>query len=240
MIKTLAPLLLCLVSGASSLSEGQGPSAARKVPATKTPNFQDILSKDAALSQSIGFTKLNADEKTALVRLLTSTYESGVVVGQSQTAAVELPDKKAAVATAIMSRVDDVADDILTLRNGSIVEITAGFAGFVGAGRECVLFKSGSSWRIWIARKRTYRCNVLKEGDGQFSRKVAVREETLSDVKGSGSLLRMLDGSLYEVGSIDTVSTGLWLPMSSVLILDDTEVINLDDGDEKVSVTRLR
>ena len=42
------------------------------------------------------------------------------------------------------------------------------------------------------------------------------------------------------MNAIHAIYTSLWLPISSVLILDDIEMLNLDQGDEVVMVTRIK
>ena len=53
-----------------------------------------------------------------------------------------------------------------------------------------------------------------------------------------GHILKLEDGSLWEVDSFDIVTSALWLPISDVVVCDD-KIINVDDG-ETVSAHRLR
>ena len=59
-------------------------------------------------------------------------------------------------------------------------------------------------------------------------------EETLAD----GKVLKLEDGSLWRVDSIDTVTSALWVPMSDVIVCDNT-IVNVDDS-ETVHVHRIR
>jgi hypothetical protein len=59
-------------------------------------------------------------------------------------------------------------------------------------------------------------------------------QEALAD----GRILKLEDGSLWRVDSIDTITSALWLPMSDVIVCDDT-IVNVDDG-ETVHVHRIR
>lgn len=57
----------------------------------------------------------------------------------------------------------------------------------------------------------------------------------IQEVLGDGQIVRLEDGSMWKVDEIDTITTGLWLPVSNV-ILCSGRMINVDDG-ESVSVT---
>ena len=75
-------------------------------------------------------------------------------------------------------------------------------------------------------------------------------KEMLETVSSEGDILVMLSGSVYEVMGGDEIDSALWLPPSDVLICTETvtykgkpltmtEIINLDENGEKVSVTKL-
>ena len=49
----------------------------------------------------------------------------------------------------------------------------------------------------------------------------------------------MLDGSIYEVDSIDHINSSLWLGISDGLLIEGTELINFDEG-ESVTVYRFK
>jgi hypothetical protein len=137
---------------------------------------------------------------------------------------------------AYKTKIDSDSGDVLILRNGAVVEVTSGYVGYIGYSKDAVLFKSGSNWRIWIEGKRAYPCKILKAPAGT---NLMVREVSISTVAKDGEILVLSDGSVYEVSSIDTIHTSLWLSSTSVLLLDNSEMINLDDGD-LVRVTKLR
>ena len=59
----------------------------------------------------------------------------------------------------------------------------------------------------------------------------------IAEVLGDGKILRMGDGSLYEVDDIHLLDTALWLGGSDALLLDGYQLINLDEGDEIVDVS---
>lgn len=79
----------------------------------------------------------------------------------------------------------------------------------------------------------------------------ACLEDTISRVAGSGKILVMHSGAVYEVLPGDDIDSMLWLPVSDVLVCERSmrsrgrtlsyyEIINLDERGEKVGATRLR
>jgi len=59
--------------------------------------------------------------------------------------------------------------------------------------------------------------------------------DTVSD---DGKIIKLEDGSIWEVDDVDTVTTSLWLPTTEIVECDD-KLINTDDG-ESVSARRLK
>lgn len=57
-------------------------------------------------------------------------------------------------------------------------------------------------------------------------------------VMSDGEIIKLEDGSLWQVDAGDTVDSALWLPISDVVVCND-KMINTDDN-ETVGVTRLR
>jgi hypothetical protein len=124
---------------------------------------------------------------------------------------------------------------MIKLDNGAIVEINFGNLEFAGYGQTAIIFNVGKSWKIWIEGKKDYKCEVLKTPDSVFPSTAKI--VMISEVKGNGTILKMSDGSIYEV---DSINTTLWLGTSNALIINDHELINLDKGDEIIEVTKLR
>lgn len=60
----------------------------------------------------------------------------------------------------------------------------------------------------------------------------------ISSVSDDGDIVKLEDGSIWEIDSIDTIYSSLWLPLSEIVVCDD-KLINTDDG-ETVGATRLR
>jgi hypothetical protein len=57
-------------------------------------------------------------------------------------------------------------------------------------------------------------------------------------VMDDGKLIKLDDGSLWEVDDADTVDSALWLPASDVLICGD-KMTSIDD-EETVEVTKIK
>ena len=53
-----------------------------------------------------------------------------------------------------------------------------------------------------------------------------------------GRLIKLEDGSLWQVDSIDTVTSSIWLPISDIIICGN-KLVNEDDN-ETVHALRLR
>jgi len=60
----------------------------------------------------------------------------------------------------------------------------------------------------------------------------------IDSVSDDGSIIKLEDGSIIEVDSIDTVDSSLWLPASEIVFCNG-KLINIDDG-ESVEAERLR
>jgi hypothetical protein len=64
-------------------------------------------------------------------------------------------------------------------------------------------------------------------------------EETIRGVAGGGSVVILDSGGVYEVEPDDTPATGLWNAGDDVLVCDNEEMIDQNNGD-KVHVTPAR
>lgn len=60
---------------------------------------------------------------------------------------------------------------------------------------------------------------------------------SLQAVEGDGKILKLDDGSIWEVDDVDTVTSSIWLPASEVIVCE-SKIINTDDN-ESVQVTPL-
>ena len=60
----------------------------------------------------------------------------------------------------------------------------------------------------------------------------------IDSVMDDGGIIKLEDGSVWQVDDVDTVDSALWLPVTDVIVCDD-KIINTDDN-ETVHATRLR
>lgn len=60
----------------------------------------------------------------------------------------------------------------------------------------------------------------------------------VESVSSDGTIVKLEDGSVWEVDSVDAIDSALWLPTTEIIACDD-KLINTDDN-EKVSARRLR
>ena len=204
-------------------------------------DFIGTIKENSALEESLGLDKLSRSEQEAWNDLLNRVYSLGVE--QGATGGITEASKQSPVAApsttrAYVSKIEKHDGKVLRLTNGAIVEVSYGYLGYLGYRKDCVVFGQGTRWRIWIEGKRTFGCSVLKAPSGRGARSASI--VYISQVLGDGKIIKMADGSMYEVDDIDLISTGLWLGASEALILDGIELINLDDGGESVGITRIR
>lgn len=74
--------------------------------------------------------------------------------------------------------------------------------------------------------RRQYRTTGCEEG------------HWISSISSGGEIVILEDRSVWQVDSVDTIDTSLWLPTEDIIICGNT-MINVDNG-EKVGVSRLR
>lgn len=137
---------------------------------------------------------------------------------------------------AYVSKIDRDEDDVIFMENGAVVRISWGYLGWIGWRKDAILFKDGRQWKIWIEGKKAFKCEVIVTPNvrGQSAQLVHI-----SEMLGNGTIIKMLDGSLFEVGSFYSIDTSIWLGISDGLLIDDSRLINFDEG-AIVEVTRLK
>lgn len=205
-----------------------------------TVDFVGALVATPDGGRSIGLHKLTPDERAALNVVLNRIYILGRE-GSPPVSAVQSGQAARAPAassrSAYVTKIESDSNSVLKLTNGGIVEVTSGFLGFLGFRKDAVLLVSGSTCRVWIEGKRTYRCSVLR---APSAKPVDVVLTSITEVSRGGDIIKTLDGSLYEVSSLHTIYTSLWLPVSEVAVLGGSQMLNLDQGDEIITVVRLK
>lgn len=207
-------------------------------------DFISLIKSSPETREATGIQKLSAEEQKALNVVFDRVYAMGFKDGMEKAKrATKEPEKQlvapqASKANVFITKIDDENGDVLKLANGAIVEISSGFLGLIGFSKDAVLFRDGYTWKIWIEGKKVFKCDLLKPPSGGNSG--TCEKVYISEVRGEGSILIMLDGSIYEVDSIFTIDSSLWLGNSDALLIDGSRLLNLDEGGEIVDVTRIK
>jgi len=63
-------------------------------------------------------------------------------------------------------------------------------------------------------------------------------ETTIQSINGGGEIIITTDGDIYRVSLMDKSTAALWLPGDDILVCDDDEIINKDEG-EKIYVEKV-
>ncbi len=137
---------------------------------------------------------------------------------------------------AFITKIDSDHGDVLKLENDGIVEVTSGYLGYIGYRKDAILIGRGSRCQIAIEGKRTFECEVLKMPS---DRGKPAKELQVSEVRGDGSILITTDGEIYEVESVDHITTTMWLGFFDAILVEGHQLINLDSG-ESVAVHKIR
>ena len=191
MMRRLSALALLCMAGAAAVGAQ-----------SSSIDFVAVLIASADSGKSVGLHKFSRTERAELNQLLNRIYDLGrrgvtSSVGTSDPAippAATLPRPPSSpTVRAYLSKVDAEAGGVVTLANGAIAEVTTGYVGYVGYRRDAALLTTASSFRIWIKGKRVYRCSLLKAPTSGTSRGAV--ETSISEVAGSGRIIKVLDGS---------------------------------------------
>ena len=78
----------------------------------------------------------------------------------------------------------------------------------------------------------------LPHGRGRFGSSGCETDHWIDSVSSDGGIIKLEDGSIWQVNVIDRITSTLWLPISDIVACDD-KLINTDDN-ESVEATRLR
>jgi hypothetical protein len=114
---------------------------------------------------------------------------------------------------------------------------------FLGVGSTLILPEKGQQCRIWDSAEleSLSTTQIPAQPKSQSLPKQLSNCESghwISDITDGGEIIVLEDGSIWQVDSIDTIDSGLWLSTEEITICDDV-MINTDNG-EKVGVTRLK
>lgn len=76
---------------------------------------------------------------------------------------------------------------------------------------------------------------------GYPARAQSCDDETIESVSDDGRIITTISGEKFRVSSADRSDTELWQTGDDILICDDdTEIVNKDENNERVSVRRIR
>lgn len=203
------------------------------------------LGRDPEMSKRLGLEKLTSEEKEEWNRLLTTVYLAGVETGRTNRALLGASDapvaadaQKKNASRLWLSKANLDSGDVVKLENGAIFKVSSGLVG-VGLRREVALIQEGSRWSLWVARKRVYRGELIRAPDS--GKPIAFRKATISSVSSDGSVITMLDDSIYEIDQLGRINTMLWLPTTEVFILETGKMFNASDsGGEMIDFRRLK
>ena len=77
----------------------------------------------------------------------------------------------------------------------------------------------------------------LPRRSGPIGRATCESGHWIESVSNDGEIIKLEDGSIWEVDAGDTVDSMLWLPVTNIVVCPD-KLINIDDN-ETVGVTQL-
>lgn len=111
---------------------------------------------------------------------------------------------------------------------------------FLGVGSELILPDSDQKCRIWDSSSLGSIEGLTAPSQSQPSQQSSGCGDGhwIQSIAGNGEIIKLEDGSIWQVDSVDTVISSIWLPISNITICG-SYLINTDDG-EKVSATRLK
>jgi hypothetical protein len=79
----------------------------------------------------------------------------------------------------------------------------------------------------------SFGANVSSSQAGYAANQPATGEYSISRVSNGGGIISLSDGSIWQVDAIDKIDSMLWLPTSTVIVINDSysySMVNLDDG----------
>jgi hypothetical protein len=111
---------------------------------------------------------------------------------------------------------------------------------FLGVGSELILPDADQKCRIWNSSSLGSIEGLTAPSQSQSSQQSSDCEDGhwIQTIAGNGEIIKLEDGSIWQVDGVDTVTSSIWLPVSNITICG-SYLINTDDG-EKVSATRLK
>jgi len=111
---------------------------------------------------------------------------------------------------------------------------------FLGVGSELILPDSDQKCRIWNSSSLGSIEGLTAPSLSQSPQRSSGCENGhwIQSVAANGEIIKLEDGSIWQVDGVDRVTSSIWLPVSNITICG-SYLINTDDG-EKVSAIRLK
>jgi hypothetical protein len=108
---------------------------------------------------------------------------------------------------------------------------------FLGVGSKLLIPDVDQQCRIWNSSELGDIDNLIS-GSSKKTDSGCEDGHWIESVSSNGEIIKLEDGSIWQVDSIDTITSSIWLPISNITICGST-LINTDDG-EKGNATRLK
>lgn len=111
---------------------------------------------------------------------------------------------------------------------------------FLGVGSELILPDLDQKCRIWNSSSLGSFEGLSGQSQKQSSKTHSRCEDGhwIQSIAGNGEIIKLEDGSIWQVDGIDKVTSSIWLPISNITICGSS-LINTDDG-EKVGAKKIK
>ncbi|MBI3934685.1 MAG: hypothetical protein HY316_08315 [Acidobacteria bacterium] len=112
---------------------------------------------------------------------------------------------------------------------------------FLGVGARLLLPDVKQECRIWDSKSLgSVNRSTPSVSSGQpsalsSSGTKCVDGHWIQEVIDNGKIIKLEDGSLWEVDAIDAITSSIWLPISDVLVCG-SRIINVDEGEEVTAI----
>ena len=117
-----------------------------------------LIASDACLVQS-ALTEYSAED-IAIALMARKNPEA------AKQHADRLANRRATGIPVFKTKVSEENGQILKLSNNAVVEVGFGYIGYIGYGKNALLFREGATWKLWIEGKKTFPVEVLRAPSG--------------------------------------------------------------------------
>ena len=208
-------------------------------------DLSELIRRSPDLADRVGWQKLSLLERNALNEIFQDTISKAQrsidridSPGHSQ----PLDRMRLAIAQngrAYVGRVRNIRDNTVELNNGAKVRIDRLGSNVTARLQDAVLFDAlGNRALIWVEDVGTYQCAIDEFPRREEGQPAYV--EMIDLVTPRGTTILGLGGRVYEVSTFDTGDADSWRSPGRALIIGDEQMVNLDDCNAIIRVTRLR